>query len=455
MGRQRRRYVCSQCGASFPRWSGRCPNCEEWDTLEEAPQEPRRTRGRIGPASKGQTYALSEIPEEGHNRILTGIGEFDRVLGGGLLPGSTVLLGGDPGIGKSTILLQALGRLAGQGVGCLYVSCEESLGQIRLRSERFGLARSPLRVAAETSLEAIAGVLAAEEPQVAVVDSIQMVSLEDMDSPVGSLSQLKTCASELIRQAKAEGFALFLVGHITKQGAIAGPKALEHMVDTVLYFESERFQALRILRAAKNRFGSINEIGVFQMGEDGLRDVANPSELFLSERDAGESGSVVTATLEGNRALLVEIQALVAPSAYGTPERKASGLDYRRFSMLLSVLERRVGLNLARCDAFANVAGGVRIFEPAADLPMALAVISSSRDLPFPSEAVAIGEVGLAGEVRAVSQMDARLKEAQKLGFTEALIPSGNRASEAHLSIRPQRIRHLRDAVKLLERTGG
>jgi len=449
----KRQYVCSECGASFLRWSGRCPNCDQWDTLDEVTAEPVRGRGRSGSGVEGRAYGLTEIPAERRERICCGIVEFDRVLGGGLLPASTVLLGGDPGIGKSTILLQVLGRMAQAGVPCLYVSCEESLSQIRLRAERLGLADSPLRVAAETSLDAIAGLIEAEEPRVAAVDSIQMVSLEGLDSPMGSLRQLKTCAGELIRLAKSSGFALFLVGHVTKQGAIAGPKALEHMVDTVLYFESERFQALRVLRAAKNRYGSINEIGVFQMGEDGLRDVENPSELFLAERDARESGSVVTATVEGNRALLVEIQALVAPSSYGTPERKASGLDYRRFSMLLSVLDRRAGLGLGACDAFANVAGGVRVVEPAADLPIALAVISSSRDLPFPPEAIAIGEVGLAGEVRAVSHMDRRLKEAQKLGFAEAFIPAGNRASAAHLSIRARPVRHLREVIRALEQS--
>ena len=391
MSKERKNYVCSECGASFGRWSGRCPNCQEWDTLEEAAPEPRSAIGRRSSgAAPAVSYALDEIPEERRSRIECGIGEFDRVLGGGLLPGGTVLLGGDPGIGKSTILLQALGRLAAHGVQCVYVSCEESLGQIRLRAERMGLDGAPLRVAAETSLDAIAGLLAHEQPEVAVVDSIQMVIVDQLDSPIGSLSHLKTSASELIRQAKQAGFTLFLVGHVTKQGAIAGPKALEHLVDTVLYFESERFQAMRILRAAKNRFGSINEIGVFEMTEQGLQDVANPSELFLAERDAGESGSVVTATIEGNRALLVEIQALVAPSSYGTPERKASGVDYKRFGMLLSVLERRAGVGLGPCDAFANVAGGVRIFEPAADLPLSLAIISSSRDLPFPADAVAM-----------------------------------------------------------------
>jgi DNA repair protein RadA/Sms len=451
VSRQSRRYVCRECGASFLRWSGRCPNCAEWDTLEEVAEELERARfGASGAETKA--YVLDEIPDEPRGRILTGMGELDRALGGGVLPGSTILLGGDPGIGKSTLLLQAFGRMAAQGVPCLYVTCEESLSQIKLRAKRLGLAASPLKVAAESSLDAIVGLLGAQEPAVAAVDSIQMVNADGVDSPVGSIRHLNTSASELVRLAKAEGFAIFLIGHVTKQGAIAGPKALEHVVDTVLYFESERFQSLRILRAAKNRFGSVNEIGVFQMTDEGLADVPNPSELFLAERDARESGSVVTSTIEGNRALLVEIQALVAPSAYGTPERKASGLDYRRLGMLLPVLERRAGVNLGAHDTFANVAGGVRLLEPAADLPLALAIVSSARDAPFPHNSVAIGEVGLGGEVRAVSQMDKRLKEAQKLGFDCAFIPKGNAAAARGLGISVVPVAHIRDAISLLER---
>jgi len=451
VAKQHKTYLCSECGASFARWSGRCPNCDQWDTLEEVIPEPGGARDRLGTTAEGHAVKLDEIQMEHHGRISSGIAELDRVLGGGILPGSTVLLGGDPGIGKSTIMLQALGQITGDDVRCLYVTCEESLSQIKIRAARLALSGSPVLVASETSLDAICGLLVTREPQVAVVDSVQMVHTDQLDSPMGSLSQLKACAAELIQLAKQLGCALFLIGHVTKQGAIAGPKALEHMVDTVLYFESEGFQSMRILRAAKNRFGSVNEIGVFEMTEDGLRDVQNPSALFLAERDAGESGSVVTATIEGNRALMVEIQALVAPSAYGTPERKASGIDYRRFSMLLCVLERRAGLNVAACDAFVNVAGGVRVLEPAADLPVALAIASSSRDVAFPADAVAIGEVGLAGEVRAVGHIDKRLKEAQKLGFKRAFIPTGNASAASHVSISAQPVRHLRDAIKLFQ----
>ena len=452
MAKQQRKFVCTECGASFPRWSGRCPNCEKWDSLEEVISTPKARRKSLLTPKEGQAQTMSSIPEDRHTRTMSGIPEFDRVLGGGILPGSTVLLGGDPGIGKSTILLQALAQMSGKEVRCLYVTCEESLSQIKLRAKRLGFGSSELLVASESSLEGICGLLAGYEPQVAVVDSIQMVSADELGAPLGSLSQLKLCASELVRLAKSQGFALFLVGHMTKQGILAGPKAIEHMVDTVLYFESERFQALRILRAAKNRFGSVNEIGVFEMREEGLRDVPNPSELFLAERQPAESGSVVTATMEGNRALLVEIQALIAPSIYGIPERKASGIDPRRFSMMLSVLERRAGLGLGARDAFVNVAGGVRILEPAADLPLALAIASSGRDLPFPGNAVAIGEVGLGGEVRAVGHMDRRLNEARKLGFERAIIPFGNLAACKRVSLSIEPVRHLRDAIKLLER---
>jgi len=445
-------YVCGECGASFPRWSGRCPNCDQWDTLQEVRIEPERALGNAASAPAGRAFTLSEVPGEDLSRIRTGIGELDRAMGGGVLPGGTVLLAGDPGIGKSTILLQALARMASDGARCIYVTCEESLNQIKLRAERLALGGSPMLVASETSLQPICSLLAAEEPQVAVVDSVQMVQVDGLDAPLGSLRHLKASASELIRQAKRQELALFLVGHMTKEGAIAGPKVLEHMVDTVLYFESERFQALRILRATKNRFGSVDEIGVFEMGEAGMRDVANPSELFLAERDSSESGSVVAATVEGNRALLVEIQALVAPSAYGTPERKASGIDYRRFGMMLAVLERRAGLSVCTCDAFVNVAGGVRVMEPAVDLPIALAIASAARDLPFPPDAVAIGEVGLGGEVRAVSNVEKRLREAEKLGFQRAFLAHGNAAAAARSGVRPELVRHLRQAVGLLER---
>lgn len=443
-------YVCSECDATFYRWSGRCPNCRQWDSLQEVRAAPAQERSLGRAAIATPPLSIAEIEVDPHVRVPTDIPEFDRVLGGGVLLGSTILLGGEPGIGKSTMLLQALGRMAGQGMRCLYVSCEESLGQVKMRAERLGLERSALAVSAETSLENILALVGTETPQVVVVDSIQRVNAAELDSPTGSLRQVSTCATALTEACKEAGCALFLVGHVTKQGLIAGPRALEHLVDTVLYFESERFQALRILRAAKNRFGAVNEIGVFEMGPDGLQEVCNPSQLFLAERDASASGSVVTATMEGSRALLVEVQALVGPGAYGTPERKASGMDYRRFSMMLSVLERQAGVELGRCDAFVNVAGGVRVFEPAADLPLVLALASSFRNRPFFSDAVAVGEVGLGGEVRAVSRIEERLKEARKLGFERAVVPAGNAKAARRLVSEVHPVRNLLGAVSLL-----
>ncbi len=441
-------YQCSECGASFVRWSGKCPNCEQWDTLRET-APPTRRGARAAAAGTGRVFSLPDAPQESLERFRCGIGEFDRVLGGGLLPGCVVLIGGDPGVGKSTLLLQALGRLAAAGQKSLYVTCEESLSQLGVRADRLGYSGAPLRVTAENSLDAILGVLESERPLVAVIDSVQMVSVEGLDSSLGGLAQLKTAAAELVRCAKENGIALFLVGHVTKQGAIAGPKAVEHMVDTVIYFESERFHTMRILRAAKNRFGSINEIGVFQMGESGLEEVTNPSELFLSERHGAQSGSVVTPTVEGRRALLVEVQALVAPSNYPTPERRTGGVDHRRFGMLLTVLERRAGLKLGGQDAFANVAGGIRVAEPSADLPLALAVVSSVRDAPFPADWVAMGEIGLSGEVRAVGFLEQRLKEAVKLGFCRAVIPKGNCQSVPELPMPVLPVAHVSEIAAL------
>ncbi len=442
-------YRCSECGASFVRWSGKCPNCEQWDTLRQVARKRRAGRHAGGASAAGRVYSLPDAPGERQERIECGIGEFDRVLGGGLLPGCVVLIGGDPGVGKSTLLLQALSRLASGGHKSLYVTCEESLSQLSTRATRLGYRGAPLRVASENSLGAILAVLEEEKPQAAVIDSIQMVTVEGLESPVGSLAQLKNAAAELIRCAKENNFTLFLVGHVTKQGALAGPKAVEHMVDTVSYFESERFHTMRILRAAKNRFGSINEIGVFQMTEKGLEGVANPSELFLSERHGTQSGSVVTPTVEGRRALLVEVQALVAPSSYGTPERQTGGVDRGRFGMLLTVLERRAGLKLGAHDAFANVAGGVKVVEPAADLPLALAVVSSARDTAFPHDWVAMGEIGLSGEIRAVGHLQQRLKEAAKLGFQRAIVPKGNCKAAEDLPVSVLPLTHVGEICSL------
>ncbi len=447
MARKGTEYVCSECGATFYRWSGRCPNCLEWDTLQETGPG---AGGAPEAAEAAVSVRLADLGVDYQHCLCTGIAELDRVLGGGLLLGSAVLLGGAPGVGKSTILLQAAGRMAAADVACAYVSCEESLEQVKMRAERLGLEESDLAVCAETELEAILGMLAAQKPQVVIVDSVQRVGAGALDSMPGSLKQVSICGTALVEHCKRNGAALFLTGHVTKRGIIAGPRALEHLVDTVLYFESEGSQSLRILRAAKNRFGAINEVGVFEMTGDGLREVANPSELFLAERDESATGAVVTAALEGRRALLVEIQALVGPPAYGTPERKVTGVDYRRFSMMLSVLERRAGLELGKCDAFVNVAGGIRVPEPAADLPLAMALASSFTDRGFPPATVAVGEVGLGGEVRAVGRLAERLKEARKLGFGHAVVPESDADEAGRLGLDVSPVRHLRAAARLL-----
>ena len=454
MAKSRGGYECEECDARLLRWSGRCPNCGAWNSVQEVGPQNEESYVRRG-GREPEAYTLSDVPEATGVRLKTGLSEFDRVLGGGVLQGSVVLLGGEPGIGKSTIMLQVLAHLAEERSQCVYVACEESPSQVKLRAERLGLHDCGLIISPETELESVCALLEREKPAVVAVDSIQMVNTGALDSPVGSLRQLKTCSGELTRLAKKHGIALFLIGHVTKQGAIAGPRALEHLVDTVLYFESEKFQAQRILRAVKNRFGSVNEIGVFAMGNDGLREVANPSQVFLAERESAAAGSVVTATVEGTRALLVEIQALVSPGAYGTPERRVSGPDRRRVSMMMAVLQRRTGLNLDGCDTFVNVAGGVRVAEPAADLPLAAAIASGFRDRPFPADAIALGEVGLGGEVRAVPRAAERLKEAEKLGFKQAVLPQKNSKDVGETSLELHPVKHMREVLELLEAHSG
>jgi len=438
-------YECSECGRRTPQWSGRCPDCGEWNSLEEVvpeEDEPRTTRE----PDDVEACTLQQVSWDRRPRMSTGTGEFDRVLGGGLLRGSTILLGGEPGVGKSTIVLQSLGQMAGERK-CLYMACEESLPQVKLRARRLDVEDSSLVVSGETDLEAICHLLEREDPDVVVVDSVQMVSAEGIDSLPGSLKQLRTCGGELIRRAKKRGTALILVGHATKQGAIAGPRALEHLVDAVLYFESENFQALRVLRAVKNRFGPANEVGVFEMASGGLEEVLNPSEFFLSEREAASAGSAVTSTVEGSRALLLETQALVVPGAYGTPERRVTGADRRRVSMLLAVLQRRAGLDLLDCDVFVNVAGGVSVQEPGADLALALAIASGFQDRPFAPEMVAVGEVGLGGEVRGVGRMEERMKEAQRLGFERVMMPAGVRVDGDDMDLDLTRVKTLDQAL--------
>lgn len=430
MAKDRTRYVCQACGAPHPKWQGRCDACGEWNTLVEEVAEARGP----GPAAKAAGGRRVEfVGLEGKSappaRILTGIAELDRVLGGGFVPGSAVLVGGDPGIGKSTILLQAAARIAAAGRRTLYVSGEEAVEQVRLRATRLGLAKSPLGLAAATSLRDIAAGLEGEgEAAVVIMDSIQTVWLDALDSAPGTVSQVRACAAELIRLAKTRGFALVLVGHVTKEGTLAGPRVLEHMVDATLHFEGDRGHQFRILRAVKNRFGPTDEIGVFEMGDGGLGEVANPSALFLAERRGDVSGAAVFAGMEGTRPVLVEVQALVAPSPLGTPRRAVVGWDSARLAMVLAVLEARCGVAIGANDVYLSVAGGLKVTEPAADLAVAAALVSSLTGEPVPADAVVFGEIGLSGEVRAVSQTDQRLKEAAKLGFGRALMPSPRRS---------------------------
>ena len=424
-------YVCNACGASQPKWVGQCPDCGAWNSLEEsalpakaAGRAPARGGGFAG-AAEGRIELLADIEPEEHPRIGTGIGELDRVLGGGLVTGSVVLIGGDPGIGKSTLLLQACEHL-GAGEPVLYVSGEESPRQIGLRARRLGLSGAGVRLLAETSVERIVALAAGAPPRVMVVDSIQTLYTEQLQSAPGSVAQVRESAAQLVRFAKQAGTAVFLVGHVTKEGALAGPRVLEHMVDTVLYFEGESGGTYRLVRAIKNRFGAVNELGVFAMDDKGLREVKNPSAIFLSRHDQAVAGSLVLVTREGTRPLLVEVQALVDESPLANPRRVALGLDGNRLSMLLAVLHRHGGVAMFNQDVFVNVVGGVRIGETAADLAVLLAVLSSYRDRPLALDLAVFGEVGLAGEVRPVPNGPERLREAAKHGVRRAIVPAGN-----------------------------
>jgi len=416
-------YICQSCGYKSLRWIGKCPDCGTWNSMVEE-KVAKRPRGY--PAQKISSTSLRKVEVKDEDRITTGIKEFDRVVGGGIVKGSVILVGGDPGIGKSTLLLQISEKIASQYDKVLYITGEESLKQIKLRAERLRINPNGIEILTETNLDLILDVLRQDVPYMTVIDSIQTTYTQNLESTPGSISQIRECASALIGFAKQSGSPVFLVGHVTKDGSIAGPKVLEHMVDTVLYFEGEKSCLFRILRAVKNRFGSSNEIGVFQMEERGLLEVENPSALFLPETGEGVSGSVVVCCMEGTRPLLLELQTLVSPSTYGTPQRVSSGVDYKRLALLLAILEKREGLSMSAFDVFVNVAGGVRVDEPAVDLGVVVALASSLKEQPADKEAVLIGEVGLGGEVRAVSQIERRIKEAEKLGFKKCIIPHAN-----------------------------
>jgi DNA repair protein RadA/Sms len=419
-------YQCQSCGYSSAKWLGKCPDCGKWNSFAEERSFAGSRQGDLRPSSKSEPVALDMLRGMSEGRTLTGLREFDRVLGGGVVPGCVVLVGGDPGIGKSTLLLQAFSGLARKSGRLLYVSGEESAQQIKMRADRLSVGSGTIYLLAETSLEGILEAAAGMTPDAMVVDSIQTVFTREMSSAPGSVGQVRECAGRLMMVAKRSGIPVFIVGHVTKEGAIAGPRVLEHIVDTVLYFEGDRGHSFRILRTIKNRFGSTNEIGVFEMSDAGLREVDNPSELFLSERPGNVSGSTVVASLEGTRPLMIEIQALVSQSNFGMPRRTAIGVDFNRVNLLIAVLEKRAGMHLGGMDVFVNVVGGLKIPEPAADLGIISTVSSSLREIPVPADCFVFGEVGLSGEVRGVAQAEARLREAAKIGFRKAVIPAGN-----------------------------
>ena len=430
MAKAKTAYVCNQCGAEYTKWQGQCESCGAWNTLSEfvvAPSRPGTAKrsGYAGASEQAKIVALTEVAAHAEVRMAVGIGELDRVLGGGLVEGSVVLVGGDPGIGKSTLLLQTLGAL-GSRLHTLYVSGEESLAQIAARAQRLGLPLDGLQSLAETCVERIVEIVSKHAPRVLVIDSIQTIWTELLPAAPGSVSQVREAAARLVRYAKETGTSIFLVGHVTKEGGIAGPRVLEHMVDAVLYFEGESGSRFRVLRAFKNRFGAVNELGVFAMSDKGLREVPNPSAIFLSAHSAPTPGSAVMVTREGTRPLLVEVQALVDQSSLGNPRRVALGLEQNRLAMLLAVLHRHGGLAVYDQDVFVNVVGGIRVQETAADLPVLLAVLSSYRDRPLPEKLVAFGEVGLSGEIRPVPNGEERLKEAATHGFLKAIVPKAN-----------------------------
>ncbi len=448
--REKTVFVCQECGASRPRWYGQCPACGEWNTMVETVVRPEPRIPHRSGALRSTPQRLSAVSADGLERLPLPLPEFSRVLGGGIVQGSLVLVGGDPGIGKSTLLLQ-IAALVSEGSGdVLYVSGEESVQQLKMRADRLKITSDRLLLLTETNLETIIAHIEQSQPCMAVVDSIQTVYLEDLTSAAGSVSQVRESAARLMHVAKGQGLPIFLVGHVTKAGAIAGPRVLEHIVDTVLYLEGDRFHAYRLLRSVKNRFGATAEVGVFEMSSAGLTEVANPSEAFLAERLPQAAGSAIAVTMEGTRPLLLEIQALASTTSFGLPRRTANGIDFNRLLLLVAVLTRRVGLRLSDQDVFVNVIGGLRVGEPAADLAVATAIASSLRNVPVAADMALVGEVGLSGELRSVSQLDRRLNEAAKLGFRRCLVPkSWRRGVTADADIEVLSARSLAEALDL------
>ncbi len=447
-------FVCQNCGAMAPRWTGKCTSCGEWNTITEEARSTAAPGSYDAKSSVGRPVKLSLLAETAGNkveRMPTGLAELDRVTGGGIVPGSALLVGGEPGIGKSTLLLQVAAHFAAAGLRSIYFTGEEALAQVRLRAERLGLQNAPLALASETSLANVMATLAGGKPaDFVVIDSIQTLWADGLEAAPGTVSQVRTATQSLVSYAKATGAALLLVGHVTKEGAIAGPKVIEHMVDTVLYFEGDRGHPFRILRATKNRFGATDEIGVFEMAADGLREVANPSELFLGNREASAPGSAVFAGIEGTRPLLVEMQALVVPSGLGTPRRAVVGWDATRLAMLLAVIDARCGISFAQHDVYLNVAGGLKITEPAADLAVAAAVLSSIANVALATNEVYFGEIGLSGAIRPAGQVAARLKEARKLGFGRAVLPSAGELDTRVTKLELARVAHVKDLADTL-----
>ncbi|MCP4021489.1 MAG: DNA repair protein RadA [Desulfobacteraceae bacterium] len=443
-------FRCQSCGGQTPKWMGRCPDCGDWDTLVEEKMittSASRSRSMQPPVP----VSIESVEIEESHRILSGIAEFDRVLGGGIVPGSLILIGGDPGIGKSTLMLQALSKLSDSQKKCLYVSGEESVKQLKMRGQRLSSQSPSMFVVCETDLDAILAMLKKDQYDALVIDSIQTIFHPEVSSTPGSVTQIREASMQFMRHAKESGLPIFLVGHVTKVGAIAGPRIMEHMVDSVLYFEGDKSHVFRILRAVKNRFGSTNEIGVFEMKETGLEEVPNPSAVFLSERSAIAPGSVVTASMEGTRPILVEIQGLVSSSGLGTPRRTVLGLDNHRVALIVAVMEKRLGMNLSGLDIFMNVTGGVRIMEPSADLAIAAALASSFLDKPVHKKTTLIGEIGLTGEIRAVSHAQARIKEAAKMGFTRCIVPNNTKKQISKIKgIEIEGIGFLKQAMEVL-----
>lgn len=426
MAKQKTKFVCNECGSESPKWLGKCPECGQWNTFVEEIEQKGPGIGAGITITASKPMALRDITIEAEQRLSTGLSELDRVLGGGIIDGSLVLVGGDPGIGKSTLLLQISENIGKAGLRVLYISGEESVSQIKIRASRMEVSSDNIFLVSENNMEGINRHIEDIKPNILIIDSIQTMYDPDITSAPGSVSQVRECTLKLMKVAKQDGIATFLVGHVTKQGAIAGPRVLEHMVDTVLYFEGESHMSYRVLRSVKNRFGSTNEIGIFEMGEMGLVEVKNPSQMLLSGRMKGVPGSSIISTIEGTRAMLVEVQALLSFTNFGVPRRNATGVDYNRVVLLMAVLEKRVGMQLGNCDSYVNVVGGIKLGEPATDLGIIAAIASSFRDTEINDSTVIMGEVGLAGEVRAVNLIEKRLMEAMKMGFRTCIIPYNN-----------------------------